>query len=127
MNRGCASAQCSSIHAARGLPVRSRWRSRRARTTPHQLRFDQRLQIDAGLVAAARREVALIVVDIRDAAAHACGKVAAGLAEHNDGAVGHVLAAVIANAFNHRRRAGVANRKALAGDAVQEDLAAVAP
>ena len=39
---------------------------------------DERLEIDAGLVAAARGEVALIVVDVGDAAAHAGGEVAAG-------------------------------------------------
>src|ERR1017187_6096727 len=37
----------------------------------------QRLQINAGLVAAARGEVALVVVDVGDAAAHACSEVAA--------------------------------------------------
>ncbi len=86
--------------------------------------MDQRLQIDAGLVAAARGEVALIVVDESDAAAHAGGEVAAGRAEHDDDAVGHVFAAVIAHAFDHGCCAGVANRKALAGDAVEEDFAA---
>jgi hypothetical protein len=40
--------------------------------------IDQRLQIDAGLVAARVGEVALIVVDVGDAAAHAGGEVAAG-------------------------------------------------
>ena len=45
-------------------------------------------------------------------------------AEHDDHAVGHVLAAVIAHALDHRGCAGVAHREALAGDAVEEDLAA---
>ena len=39
---------------------------------------DERLEIDAGLVAAARGEIALIVVDKGAAAAHAGGEVAAG-------------------------------------------------
>ena len=39
-------------------------------------------------------------------------------------AVGHVFAAVIADAFNNGGGAGVADREALAGDAVQEDFAA---
>ena len=78
MKRGCASAQRSRTHAARGLPVRSRWRASRARTLLDVSRIDERLQIDAGLVAAARGEVALIVVDVGDAAAHAGGEVAAG-------------------------------------------------
>ena len=46
------------------------------------------------------------------------------LAEHDHQAVGHVFAAVIADAFDHRRRAGVADREALAGHAVEEGLAA---
>ena len=124
MNRGCASAQCSRTHAARGLPVRSRWRSSRPRTRSTSASVDQRLQIDAGLVAAARGEVAPIVVDVGDAAAHAGGEVAAGGAEDDDEAVGHVLAAVIADAFNDRGGAGVADGEALAGDAVEEDFAA---
>src|SRR5208283_5116624 len=48
------------------------------------------LEIDTGLVAAARGEVALIVVDVGDAAAHAGGEVAAGGSETDDEAVGHV-------------------------------------
>ena len=40
--------------------------------------MDQWLKVNAGLVAAARGEVALIVVDVGDAAAHACSEVAAG-------------------------------------------------
>ncbi len=85
---------------------------------------DERLEIDAGLVAAARGEVALIVVDVGDAAAHAGGEVAAGGTEHDDEAVGHVFAAVVAHAFDHRGGAGVADGEALAGDAVEEDFAA---
>src|ERR1700722_5871110 len=46
--------------------------------------FNQRLQIDTGLVAASCFEVALIVVDIGDAAAHAGGEVAAGGSENDD-------------------------------------------
>ena len=85
---------------------------------------DERLQIDAGLVAAARGEVALIVVDVGDAAAHAGGEVAAGGTEDDDEAVGHVFAAVVAHAFDDGGCAGVADGEALAGDAVEEDFAA---
>ena len=46
------------------------------------------------------------------------------LAEHDHEAVRHVFAAVIADAFDHRGRAGVAHREALAGHAVEERLAA---
>ncbi len=39
----------------------------------------------------------------------------------------HVLASVIADALDHRRRAAVAHREALARDPAEERLAAVAP
>ena len=51
-------------------------------------------------------------------------KLRPALAEHHHQAVGHVLAAVIAQAFDHRGRAGIAHREALAGHAVEERLAA---
>ncbi len=89
--------------------------------------IDERLEIDAGLVAAARGEVALIVVDVGDAAAHAGGEVAAGGTENDDEAVGHVFAAVVADAFNDRGCAGVADGEALAGDAVEKASPLVAP
>ena len=59
-----------------------------------------RLQIDGGPVAALLGEVAGFIEHVGDAAAHAGGEVAAGLAEHDDQAVGHVFAAVIAEAFD---------------------------
>ena len=73
---------------------------------------------------AARRELAVLVVDVGDAAAHAGGEVAPGLAEDDDGAARHVFAAVVAGAFDDRRRARQAHREALARDAAQERLAA---
>ena len=51
-------------------------------------------------------------------------KLRAGFAEHHHRAVGHVLAAVVADAFHHRGGAGVADGEALAGHAVEEGLAA---
>ena len=60
-----------------------------------------RLQIDRRAVAALLGEIALLVEHVGDAAAHAGGEVAAALAEHDDEAVGHVFAAVIAEAFDH--------------------------
>src|SRR5205814_723100 len=50
---------------------------------------------------------------------HAGGEVAAGAAEHHHDAAGHVFAAVIAGALDHRDRAGIAHREALAGDAAE--------
>ena len=55
---------------------------------------------------------------------HAGGEISPGLAQHDHQALGHVLAAVIAHAFDHRRRAGVAHREPLARHAVEERLAA---
>ena len=80
-------------------------------------------QIDAGLVAAPGWKVAPVIVDVGDAAAHAGGEVPACLAQDNDGSVGHVLAAVVANAFDDGDGAGVADGKAFAGYSVEECFA----
>src|SRR6202012_4400765 len=45
--------------------------------------------------------------------------VAPGLAQHHDNAAGHVFAAMVAGALDHGDRAGVAYRKAFAGDAAE--------
>src|SRR6185437_5837673 len=83
----------------------------------------QRLQVHARKITAAGAEVTLVVIDIGDAAAHAGSKVAScGAKDHNE-SLGHVLASVIAHAFNNSRSAGVADCESLAGDAVEEDLA----
>ena len=71
-----------------------------------------------------RRERAVGVEHVGDAAGHAGAEVATGRAEHDDPAAGHVLAAVVADALDHRGGAGVADAEALADDAAQEDLAA---
>ena len=64
------------------------------------------------------------VEHVGDAAAHAGGEVAAGPAEHDDASAGHVLAAVIADAFDDGERAAVADGEAFAGDAAEVRLAA---
>jgi hypothetical protein len=71
-----------------------------------------------------RGELAVLVVDIGHAARHAGGEVAPGLAQHDHGAAGHVFAAVVARAFDHRGGARQAHREALAGHAAEEGLAA---
>ncbi len=86
--------------------------------------IDERLEIDASLVAATRGEIASIVVDVGDAAAHACGEVAPGGTENDGEPVSHVFAAMIAHAFDHGCCAGVADGEALAGDTVEENFAA---
>ena len=83
----------------------------------------ERLEIDHLLIAAAR-EAAVGVEHVGDAAAHARREVAAGPADHDDAPRGHVLAAVIADAFDHGKRAAVADREPLAGDAAHVGLAA---
>src|SRR5713101_10193321 len=82
-----------------------------------------RLELDHGEVAAPR-ERAVLVQDIGDAAAHAGGEIAAGLAEHDDRAAGHVLAAMRADALDDRERARIAHGETLAGDAAEEAFAA---
>ena len=57
------------------------------------------------------------------AARHARREIAAGRAEHDDNAAGHVFAAVIADALDHRNGARVAHRKTFASDAAEIDLA----
>src|SRR5208337_1331489 len=89
----------------------------------HVSGINKRLEIDAGLVAAANGEVALIVVDVGDAATHAGGEVAPCGTENDDKAVGHVLAAVIAHTLDDGSRSGVADGETLTCDSVQEDFA----
>ena len=57
------------------------------------------------------------------AAAHPCGEVSAGRAEHDDAAAGHVFAAVVADTLDDRAGAGVANREALAGKSTEKGTA----
>ena len=70
------------------------------------------------------REGLLGIEDVGDPTAHAGREVAAGLAEHDHGALGHVLAAVIAHSLDDRSHAAVADAEALAGHAAEEHLAA---
>ena len=61
--------------------------------------FDEAVEVDHLLVEALF-EQSVDVIDVGDAAGHAGGEVAAGLAEHDDLAAGHVFAAVVADAFD---------------------------
>src|SRR3954454_25077008 len=67
------------------------------------------------------------VVDVRDAAGHARGEVAADWAEHADDAAGHIFAAMVAGALDYCDRAGVAYCKAFAGHALEIGLARDGP
>ena len=55
------------------------------------------------LLVAAHVEVARLVEDVRDAAAHPGGEVPPCRAQHYHAPVGHVLAAVVAHAIDRRR------------------------
>src|SRR3954462_11805105 len=67
--------------------------------------------------------VAVEVQDVRDATGHAGREVAAGRAENDGPATGHVLTAVVADTLDDRGGAGVADAEALADDAADEHLA----
>ena len=86
------------------------------------LLLGDRLELDHGHVAAGL-EGAVLVEHIGDAARHAGGEVAPGLAEHDDDAAGHVFAAMVAGALDDGDGAGVADGEALAGDAAEIALA----
>ena len=84
--------------------------------------FLKKATVGAGV--AALGELAVLVIDVGDAAAHARREVAAGLAQHHHRAAGHVFAAMVAGALDHGRGARQAHREALAGHAAEEGLAA---
>ena len=69
-------------------------------------------------------EVAGDVPDVGDAARHAGGEVAAGRAQDDGAAAGHVLAAVVADAFDHGPGAAVADTEPFGRPAAEEGLAA---
>ena len=68
---------------------------------------------------AALLEIAVFVEYVGDTTAHARRKVAPGFAEHHHHTTGHVLAAVVADAFNHCAGTGVADCKAFAADTAE--------
>src|SRR6202011_6382969 len=69
------------------------------------------------------REPALRVPDIADAARHAGGEIAPGVADHDDHAAGHILAAMIARALDNGGDTRIAHRKAFARDTLEIGLA----
>src|SRR4051794_36809050 len=82
----------------------------------------ERLEADE-LRVAALLERSVLVEHVRDPAAHARGEVAAGGADDEHDTARHVLAAVIADALDDRRRAAVANSEPLADESTEERLA----
>ena len=85
--------------------------------------LDHLLVADAFEAAAGGAALAALVENVGHATRHAGGEVAAGLADDDDATAGHVLAAVIADAFDDGVRARVADAEALAGDAADVGLA----
>src|SRR5205807_6297864 len=82
----------------------------------------ERLQADE-LRVAALRERAVLVEHVGDATAHPGGEVPARVTEDDDGASGHVLATVVADALDDRRCTRVPDREALADETAEESLA----
>src|SRR3981189_1360204 len=82
------------------------------------------LEINRLQIAALFGEVAALVKNIGNAAAHAGGKISPAGSEHQDQAPGHVFAAVVADSFDHSSRSGIAHRKALASTSIEERFAA---
>src|SRR5207302_10925502 len=87
---------------------------------------DDLFQLDHAHVAA-RLELPVLVQDEGDPAGHPGREVPSGPAEDHDHPAGHVLAAVIAGAFDDSPRAAVADGKALAGCSVEVALALRGP
>ncbi len=88
------------------------------------LRLNQGFEIDRIQIAALFREVSALVEDVGDAAAHACGKISSAGSEDQHKSIRHVLAAMIAHAFDDGGRSGVADRKTFSSHAVEEGFAA---
>src|SRR5580698_6374163 len=68
---------------------------------------------------AARGESVVFVEHVGDAAGHAGGEVSASTAENDDDATGHIFAAMVAGAFDHGDRPGIAHGETLTGDAAE--------
>src|SRR5690606_30427199 len=76
-----------------------------------------------GAEIATRLEIAARIPDVSAAARHAGGEITPGGAQDHDAPAAHALAAVIADALDHRPRAAVAHAEAL-GRAAAEERAA---
>ena len=67
------------------------------------------------------------VPHIGNAAGHPCRKIAARGADDHNPPAGHILAAVVPHAFNHRRGAGITHRETLTGQPAEKRLAHDSP
>ena len=71
-----------------------------------------------------RVELSIDVVDVGGSTGHACAEVFAGLAKDGHGAVRHVFATVITNAFDDGGGSRITDCKALTGAAIGEEVSA---
>src|ERR1700676_3190262 len=91
------------------------------------LRAFNRLQIDRSQIASLLGEIAALIKNVSDAAAHARCEIPPARSQHDHQPVCHVLAAVIADSLHHRSGPRVTHRKAFAGNAVEERLSTRGP
>src|SRR5579864_532458 len=87
-------------------------------------RLDNWFEINRGEIASFFSEIAALVENIGDAAAHARREISSASAQHHDESIGHVLASVIADTFDHGGGSRISHRKALARHAVEKCFAA---
>src|SRR3982074_1753361 len=88
------------------------------------LGFENRFQVNRIQIAALFCEVTTLIENVSHPTAHAGGKISPTSSKHQHQALGHVFAAMVADAFDHRGRPGVANCEPLAGDSVEKRFAA---
>src|SRR5712691_3795786 len=85
----------------------------------HGLRFlGHGFELDHGEVAALL-EIAFFIEHVSHPAAHACREVAAGIAEYDHRAPGHIFATVVAHTFHHGNGTGIAHGETLTGDTAE--------
>ena len=72
-------------------------------------------------------QLGLHIQHVSHTAGHACGKVASDLSQDHRTAAGHIFAAVVADAFHHRRGPAVTYTEPFPGLAVDIHLAAGSP
>ena len=84
-------------------------------------------QIDGSFIAAVIAKFARFIKHISESARHARGEVASGFTQDDDQTIGHVFAAMVAQAFDDSGCTGIAHGKPLACHPIEECLAAGGP
>src|ERR1700738_4043120 len=78
---------------------------------PYQLdiaRFDHWFKINRRQIASLLGEIASLVADVSNAAAHSSCKISTARTQHDHQAISHVLTTVVADALHHRSCSGIA-------------------